>query len=1074
VLLTSSFRLRPAIAAGVVLAALLGGAPAAVAAQTIVVSSTAPTLGAGDGCTLRDALTLAGAQSNPALPKITEAGAECAGQVSGAGAPATVQLQAGEVYTLSEPDNWWFGPNGLPSISSAITIEGNGATIARSTAAGTPPFRLFYISGGLSGIPAGNLTLRKVAVTGGLAKGGDSDLGGGGAGMGGAIFTQGTLTLDRATLSGNMARGGAHGRHSEPDDPVYIGDGGGGIGEDAPSEHTAEGGPQNGGGFGGPAPGAAMGPSVRNLSDRLGQRTGGGGFRAQDGPRQILADCFVCGGGGLGGFGGGLDNPGDGGRGGLTTSSAGQGGGGGQGGQAASGGGGVGGGGAGRLFNGDSGFAGGSGGFGGGGGAGQQGQGDGGFGGGGAGTGSSYGYGSYGGGGYGGGAGTDAIGEGGGGAGMGGAIFSLFGTVTISTSTIAANTAAAGAGGVGAKGLGGAVFNVDGTVAITASTIAQNTSEGAEPHGGVYSVAYGNTITAGTATSASVTMTRSILYGNTGSNLTLDKVDGLQTNTSTATMTAPTIVGSSTVTAGATMTGTAISSDPQLAAPAHNGGTILTVRPGVGGSAYRATTACTGTDQVGNPRHTPSCELGALELTTVPPTAATGDVTGLTKNTATLGGTVNPGGAITGASFQLTTDPGHAPASIFEIPYRDLGGGTTAAAASLTARGLIPFTTYDYRLVASNSGGRTLGDWKTFTTLKPPLPTATATGSQFEWTDSAELGGTINPGGAETTFVFELSTDPAFGTSTTTETWSVGSGEKTVEFNRIVDGLADGTDYYYRVVATNSGGTTRSTAQKFTTKWNGPAAKLLPITDLKSTSVTLNGTVNPHGVGSVYLFAYAPAGGTLAPVSVELTNDETTPLPVSAKLTGLKPGTDYVFLLKIINQDGEDTTPIGVFKTPANDDPVPGGGTTNPPGGGGGLTVVPLPGNSGGTTPAALAPPTVTASGSLVITAGAVRDGYALKCAAGGPACKAKIVVTVPAPKTKGKKRKPIVIATATIALPAGRPTPLTFKLNATGRKLLKAKRRLTATVAITITSAGSVQLVTRHRAVLRAPKRRR
>jgi hypothetical protein len=47
----------------------------------------------------------------------------------------------------------------------------------------------------------------------------------------------------------------------------------------------------------------------------------------------------------------------------------------------------------------------------------------------------------------------------------------------------------------------------------------------------------------------------------------------------------------------------------------------------------------------------------------------------------------------------------------------------------------------------------------------------------------------------------------------------------------------------------------------------------------------------------------------------------------------------------------------------------------------------------------------------------------------------------------------------------------VTFKLNATGRKLLKAKRKLTATVAITITSAGNVPLVTRHRAVLRAPK---
>src|SRR5262245_38891156 len=32
-----------------------------------------------------------------------------------------------------------------------ITIQGNGSTIQRSAAPGTPPFRLFYVSGGLPG-----------------------------------------------------------------------------------------------------------------------------------------------------------------------------------------------------------------------------------------------------------------------------------------------------------------------------------------------------------------------------------------------------------------------------------------------------------------------------------------------------------------------------------------------------------------------------------------------------------------------------------------------------------------------------------------------------------------------------------------------------------------------------------------------------------------------------------------------------------------------------------------------------------------------------------------------------------
>src|SRR5262245_22607390 len=60
----------------------------------------------------------------------------------------TISLAANGTYTLTAMDNAWYGPNGLPPIASDITIEGNGATIQRDTGAGTPKFRLFYISGG--------------------------------------------------------------------------------------------------------------------------------------------------------------------------------------------------------------------------------------------------------------------------------------------------------------------------------------------------------------------------------------------------------------------------------------------------------------------------------------------------------------------------------------------------------------------------------------------------------------------------------------------------------------------------------------------------------------------------------------------------------------------------------------------------------------------------------------------------------------------------------------------------------------------------------------------------------------
>ncbi len=74
------------------------------------------------------------------------------------------------------------GPNGLPTITSVITIEGEGHTIARSTAGGIPNFRHLYVAA------SGNLTLNRVTLTGGT---------------GGAITNEGTLTINNSTLSGN-------------------------------------------------------------------------------------------------------------------------------------------------------------------------------------------------------------------------------------------------------------------------------------------------------------------------------------------------------------------------------------------------------------------------------------------------------------------------------------------------------------------------------------------------------------------------------------------------------------------------------------------------------------------------------------------------------------------------------------------------------------------------------------------------------------------------------------------------------------------------------------------------------
>jgi hypothetical protein len=115
------------------------------------------------------------------------------------GGSNTIYLTAATTspYVLTAANNTTDGANGLPVIAmkDTLTIIGNGDTIERSTASGTPAFRLLDVA------PHGSLTVQNVTLQGGLA------FGSGIAADGGAILNQGTLTLTAATVQDNAARG---------------------------------------------------------------------------------------------------------------------------------------------------------------------------------------------------------------------------------------------------------------------------------------------------------------------------------------------------------------------------------------------------------------------------------------------------------------------------------------------------------------------------------------------------------------------------------------------------------------------------------------------------------------------------------------------------------------------------------------------------------------------------------------------------------------------------------------------------------------------------------------------------
>lgn len=141
-----------------------------------------------------------------------------AGDPSG---PDTITL-AGNTYTFNGYYNTYYGATALPTISSTVTIQGNGATIERSGSA-LSSFRLMAVGA------SGDLTLDNVIVTGGDISGNGggiysyggglaitnssvisgntaSNIGGGVASYG--YYNPATVTIENSTVSGNSARFG--------------------------------------------------------------------------------------------------------------------------------------------------------------------------------------------------------------------------------------------------------------------------------------------------------------------------------------------------------------------------------------------------------------------------------------------------------------------------------------------------------------------------------------------------------------------------------------------------------------------------------------------------------------------------------------------------------------------------------------------------------------------------------------------------------------------------------------------------------------------------------------------------
>jgi hypothetical protein len=224
---------------------------------------------------------------------------------------------------------------------------------------------------------------------------------------------------------------------------------------------------------------------------------------------------------------------------------------------------------------------------------------------------------------------------------------------------------------------------------------------------------------------------------------------------------------------------------------------------------------------------------------------------------------------------------------------------TNSAALTDTAQaisGLTNETTYYWRVKANNAGGSsTWSPARSFTTIvaAPSVPTLSLPADNAV---SQELSPTLSweavNGGPS--YNVQVATTSAFTSTIRNDT--------TLATSKALNGLANSTDYYWRVRAINAGGVSAwSTARKFTTIAAAPATPTLSSPDNGLSNVTLAPTLSwSASAGAVTYHVQLATGSDFATIVAQ----DSTLSGQSKVFSGLTAVTDYAWRVRAKNAGG--------------------------------------------------------------------------------------------------------------------------------------------------------------------------
>lgn len=321
-----------------------------------------------------------------------------------------------------------------------------------------------------------------------------------------------------------------------------------------------------------------------------------------------------------------------------------------------------------------------------------------------------------------------------------------------------------------------------------------------------------------------------------------------------------------------------------------------------------------------------------LVFTDARPIVTTGPTTGVTDDTVTFTGTINPAGRgdLTQCFFEYGFDEQYGNVVPCEPdPSANPPGShfTTETQVTATITGLSPGTTGHYRLVAKNTAeGSGAGLDRTYTSTAPPAILGLA--AERLTATTADLVARITPNGRDTRYRFEYGTDLNYGQTIPVPDGQLPASYESQPVEVHLTGLTPNVVYHYRLVAENESGVTR--VEDHTFSFYPPAcpnsnvrqqtkANFLP--DCRAYEL-----VSPADAGGTQLFANGPnTGYATSPSRLSFLGAFSTIPGAGGSPTGAN-GDLYVATR---TSRGWVTRYVG---WPASDTPVAGGPPMGPPG----------------------------------------------------------------------------------------------------------------------------------------------